>query len=363
MNKTLGRIKDYFIPSKANDFQPHFLRIRVALLLLGLVFAVEGFFLAHSLFILPHNNYFAAIFASVLVDETNDNRLTEKLGKLTTNPVLEKAAQLKADDMAAKGYFAHNAPDGKTPWYWFDQVGYDYAAAGENLAVNFTDSKDVTSAWLASPTHRANIMNANYTEVGIATAKGTYKGKDAIFVVQEFGRPSLIARNVAVASSTVDSVVSLIETTQKNIERATITKNVSGVVAQIPVVKAATTTTSVAPTRITPLLGRTDSSTTSVAGASSQKLSIADSVAPVDAPILTTVRPSFAAQLIASPRQTSTMIYLILAAILVFALGLTVFIKIRIQHPHLIANAILLIAILIAFIILNSALGITQAII
>jgi uncharacterized protein YkwD len=356
VNNTLRRIKDHFIPSKANDFQPHFLRLRFALLLLAFIFTVEGFFLAHTLFILPNSNYFAAIFATVLVDETNNTRSSEKLGQLRVSSVLEKAAQLKADDMAAKGYFAHNSPDGKTPWYWFEQVGYDYAAAGENLAVNFTDSKDVTEAWLASPTHRANIMNANYTEIGIATAKGMYKGKDAIFVVQEFGRPSLIARSTGVASTSVDALVTLISSRENDIKKATTAK---------PVIEVATrTTVSTTPTPPTPtLLSRNESSTTSVAGASSQKLSVADDVAPIDSPILTTVHSGFAATLLASPRQTSTMIYLILAAILTLALGLAIFIKIRVQHPHIIKNGILLIAVIIALILLNSALGITEAII
>lgn len=354
---------DHFIPSEANDFQPHFLRIRFALLLLAFIFTIEGFFLAHTLFILPNSNYFAAIFATVLVDETNSTRSNEKLGQLRTNPVLERAAQLKADDMAANGYFAHNSPDGKTPWYWFEQVGYNYAAAGENLAVNFTDSKDVTEAWLASPTHRANIMNANYTEIGIATAKGKYKGKDAIFVVQEFGRPSLIARNTGVASTSVDALVTLISSGERNIEKATTVKPVTRGATE-PRTAVSTATATATPTPPTPsFLSRSESSTTSVAGASSQKLSIADDVAPVNSPILTPVHSGFAASLLASPRQTSTMIYLILAAILMLALGLTIFIKIKVQYPHLIKNGILLISVIIALILLNSALGITEAII
>ena len=366
MNKNLRRIKDLFVPSEANDFQPYFLRMRIAAALLAVVFVIEGLFLAHTLLILPTNNFFAAIFATVLVDETNQSRMTQNLGKLASNPALERAAQMKADDMAAKSYFAHNAPDGKTPWYWFDQAGYDYAAAGENLAVNFTDSKDVTQAWLASPTHRANIMNANYTEIGIASAHGTYKGKEAIFVVQEFGRPSLIARETAIASTSVDKVVTLITQSEKSIVKATLTKNVA---STQPKTTTATDTLTTNPVRTpvaqtSPALDRALNSTTSVvAGAASEKLSIASVVAPIDSPILTSVHPSFFEQMVASPRQTSTMIYLILAAILTFALGLAIFIKIRIQHPHLIANGILLIAVLGALILLNSAVGFTQAII
>ena len=61
---------------------------------------------------------------------------------------------MKAQDMATLGYFAHVSPDGKTPWYWIEKVGYDYQYAGENLAINFSDSKDVTNAWMASPLHK-----------------------------------------------------------------------------------------------------------------------------------------------------------------------------------------------------------------
>jgi hypothetical protein len=98
---------------------------------------------------------------------------------------------MKAEDMAAKGYFAHESPEGLTPWYWFKEAGYQYAYAGENLAVHFTDSTAVVDAWLKSPAHRANVMNGNYTEIGIGTAKGTFEGVDTVFVVQLFGTPAL----------------------------------------------------------------------------------------------------------------------------------------------------------------------------
>ncbi len=355
MNRLLRRVKDYFVPTGSNDYQPHFFRVRVALSVFAFIVLMEGVFLAHTFIIVPNSNYFAAIFASVLVDETNENRVAEKLAQLSPSPILEKAAQLKADDMALKGYFSHNAPDGKTPWYWFQEAGYDYAAAGENLAVNYTDSKDVTNAWLASPSHRANILNANYTEIGIATAKGTYKGKDAIFVVQEFGRPSLIARETSIASTSVTTVAQLITQSERNIPKATTTKKPATSSTSLPKVEPAVENRS-------PVIAQ-NSTTTLVAGVSSEKLSIASVVAPVDAPILTTVKTSFFEQLVASPRQTSTVIYLILAAILILALGLTIFVKIRVQYPHLITNGILLIAVIISFILLNSALGFTQAII
>ncbi len=131
----------------------------------------------------------ANVLSSTLIDLTNASRGEEKLSKLKGNDLLTRAAQLKADDMAEKGYFAHVSPDGSKPWYWIDQTGYQYKNAGENLAVNFVESEDVHNAWLESPTHRANIFRNNFSEIGIATAEGYYKGKKAIFVVQFFGEP------------------------------------------------------------------------------------------------------------------------------------------------------------------------------
>ncbi len=131
----------------------------------------------------------SAIYASVLVSLTNQDRVKNNLGELTVNPLLEKAAQMKADDMAQKSYFSHNTPDGKTPWYWLEQAGYNYKYAGENLAVNFNDSEEVQTAWMNSRGHFLNIVNPKYTEIGIATSTGMYKGREAVFVVQMFGTP------------------------------------------------------------------------------------------------------------------------------------------------------------------------------
>ena len=132
---------------------------------------------------------FAAVYANMLVLLTNRDRVSQNISELKVNPLLEKAAQLKADDMASRSYFAHNTPEGKTPWYWLEQVGYRYLYAGENLAVNFAESEDVQKAWMSSPSHKSNIVNPKFTEIGIATSTGIYKGREAVFVVQMFGAP------------------------------------------------------------------------------------------------------------------------------------------------------------------------------
>lgn len=169
-----------------------------------LAIILQSLFISHIFVALPR---LAEVLPSVLVYLTNEERSQENLTTLTSNDTLIKAAQAKANDMAQKEYFAHTSPDGKTPWYWLDSAGYPYVKAGENLAVNFVDSEDVIQAWLNSPTHKANIMNGNYKEIGIATAEGQYKGKRAIYIVQYFG-----TQRTAPSSSVPTSIIPVTST-------------------------------------------------------------------------------------------------------------------------------------------------------
>ncbi len=140
-----------------------------------------------------------AILVGLLGDLTNQQRESENLSPLKENAILNEAAKQKADDMAMYGYFAHTSPEGKTPWYWLDLVGYKYDYAGENLAINFSDTEDVTTAWMKSPTHRANIIKRQYTEMGSAIATGTYQGRESTFIVQVYANPR---KEIAVAKAT-----------------------------------------------------------------------------------------------------------------------------------------------------------------
>lgn len=132
----------------------------------------------------------STVLPAVVVKLTNDERADLAEAPLTRSAVLDEAARLKAQHMADNQYFAHYAPDGTSPWYWFKQVGYNYAHAGENLAIHFSDSSEVVEAWMNSPKHRENIVSGKYTEIGVGTAKGTYEGYDTVYVVQLFGAPA-----------------------------------------------------------------------------------------------------------------------------------------------------------------------------
>ncbi|MDD3006970.1 MAG: CAP domain-containing protein [Candidatus Pacebacteria bacterium] len=127
------------------------------------------------------------ITSNKMVELTNASRKEAGLESLTVNAKLEQAAMAKANDMLAKQYFEHTSPEGVTPWYWFNQVGYEYVFAAENLAIDFITSEGAHSALMKSMGHRENILGANYKELGIAVASGEFKGNNSIIIVEEFG--------------------------------------------------------------------------------------------------------------------------------------------------------------------------------
>lgn len=192
-------IEDYFIPNKRNKYAPHGLQKMAMIGMLALI--VLSFTTANvqSLIWISSKWMISTVLPAVIVDLTNEERQDEALVTLRRNAVLDEAARLKAEHMAKNEYFAHYSPDGVSPWYWFDQVSYNFVHAGENLAIHFTDSGDVVKAWMESPTHRANIMNGNYLEIGVGTAEGTYEGYPTVYVVQLFGAPGASAVAVAPA--------------------------------------------------------------------------------------------------------------------------------------------------------------------
>ena len=184
-------LKKHFIPNVGNDHRPHILRRPTAFYIIAGVVCLEiGFLILPSIFnikIAPDME--AVVLEAVLSDLTNDERKDHNLTTLKINEKLNRAAAMKAADMASRGYFAHTSPEGKTPWYWIAKAGYEHQYAGENLAINFTDSKDVTNAWMNSPTHKENIVKEKYTEMGTGIAIGMYQGRETIFVAQVYANP------------------------------------------------------------------------------------------------------------------------------------------------------------------------------
>jgi hypothetical protein len=225
------------------------------------------------------------------------------------NPILNKVAELKVKDMAEKSYFAHINPEGKEPWYWFNLVGYKYSYAGENLAVDFSDSQDVTKAWMNSPTHKANIMKNTYTEIGTAVATGTFQGHTTVFVAQVFGKPAnaeikntsapAIVKNILEpkVSSTSKVMGASVETNTNNKVQVVTTEKKSTPIASEPIVE----------TNTVPVYAKTN----------------------------------MFQKFVTSPRYIVNTILAILAILITLALLMKLFIRMDKKHPVLITNGLI----------------------
>jgi len=188
--RVITSIHDHFIPHERNNYHPHILNQRLLGLLSMLMVAVKFAVLASVAFSPAATTYSSAITSSNIFSLTNESRAAYDVPALSLNSQLTQAAQAKANDMAAKSYFAHTAPDGRTPWSFIQAAGYSYMTAGENLAVDFTEAENVEVAWMNSPGHRANILNKAFEEIGIGIAAGQFEGHKTTFVVQMFGAPT-----------------------------------------------------------------------------------------------------------------------------------------------------------------------------
>jgi uncharacterized protein YkwD len=190
----MHKLKSWLWPHKTNHFHPHLLRP----IGLGLVVAVllgvnvaYNYSTAKSFQVL---GYATSIDASEIIGLSNQQRTSRGLAALGTNAKLNQAAAAKAQDMVNRNYWAHYAPDGTSPWYFITSAGYSYATAGENLAKNFNTSGGVVNAWMNSPDHRDNILNAGYTETGVAVLNGTLQGQQTTLVVAMYASPKAAAQ-------------------------------------------------------------------------------------------------------------------------------------------------------------------------
>ncbi len=117
----------------------------------------------------------------------NEARQEAGLVPLRSNARLDEAAQRHAEDMLARGYFAHESPEGKTVRERARAAGYDWRNIGENLAENQRSVDEVMSTWMRSPGHRHNILNPDFRELGVGLALGRSSRGYRVLWVQVFG--------------------------------------------------------------------------------------------------------------------------------------------------------------------------------
>jgi hypothetical protein len=183
----INALAHFFIPRQSNNHKAKLLHSSSLVLLLIAFISFQGIFQ-----IIQHKNsnvlgYAANISVTEVQRLTNVERQNNGLPPLSDNPTLDEAALAKGKDMLAKGYWAHVAPDGTEPWLFFTNVHYGYRFAGENLARDFSNPQAAVNAWMASPSHRENILSSKYKEIGIGVVEGNLNGADTTIIVQFFG--------------------------------------------------------------------------------------------------------------------------------------------------------------------------------
>ncbi len=181
------KIKHWFIPTKQNKFHPHILRTTGMVVILIVLAIIPPLYNVISVGQTQVLGYAIDVNVTDVFTISNQERTNAGLAPLSANSALASAATAKANHMFANDYWAHVAPDGTTPWSFIAASGYDYKTAGENLAKGFSTSSGVVAGWMGSTTHRANVLNADYKDVGYAVVNGVLLGSETTLVVAMYG--------------------------------------------------------------------------------------------------------------------------------------------------------------------------------
>ena len=187
---SLGRFfHNLFVPHERNNYKA---RLAHPYGILSLQVVLVGIQLAMQVVIwMPGTSnvlgYAANISTAEVIRLTNIQRADHGLPALSEDTTLSAMAYLKGQHMLKNNYWAHVAPDGTEPWFFFREGGYAYRYAGENLARDFPDADSAVNAWMASPSHRENILSDKYKDIGIAVVEGDLSGVDTTIIVQFLG--------------------------------------------------------------------------------------------------------------------------------------------------------------------------------
>jgi len=190
-----------FLPDESNNQRPKLLHPQAVMIYVVVFFILQLSFRVGK-FVYPDILGFATnITIEKLFALTNQERQEKGLNPLNLDPNLSAAAFEKAQDMFVDNYWAHVAPDGITPWQFIEKEDYAYLYAGENLAKDFADSQGVVSAWMASSSHRDNILKKEYRDIGFGVVNGKLNGQETTLVVQMFGQKKSLAQKTPFVSS------------------------------------------------------------------------------------------------------------------------------------------------------------------
>jgi uncharacterized protein YkwD len=110
---------------------------------------------------------FNSSFESQVIALINKERANAGVGLLSGQGQLGNAARSHSQDMACNGFFSHTGSDGSSPSMRISREGYSWSAIAENIAAGYGDPASMVTGWMGSQGHKDNILNPNYTEVGI----------------------------------------------------------------------------------------------------------------------------------------------------------------------------------------------------
>jgi hypothetical protein len=204
MRLMLNVLRRLFVPRHSNNHRAKIIQPAGLLVLMGIYLIWSTWIKLATKTPLPQGvvlGYASSIEATQVINETNAERAKADLPPLIHNALLTQAATAKAAHMFKEDYWAHVAPDGTTPWFFFKQAGYAYAVAGENLARDFGDTETMIKAWMDSPTHKENMINPKYQEIGVAVVNGKLQGMETTLVVQLFGKPTKAVASAVTSNS------------------------------------------------------------------------------------------------------------------------------------------------------------------
>lgn len=201
-------MKDLFIPTAKNNYRAYLLRTPF------LVFFMVVIYIFNSLAgIIPISKVDAQISVDSLLQLHNTERAKFGLPALTLNTTLSNSAQQKAAAMLASDCWSHYCPPGVSPWDFFANSGYTYIYAGENLAEGFFDTQAAMNAWMNSPTHRENILRAEFQDIGFGVVQGTFQGvENNIVIAVHFGTPQPRVTTTPVPAPIVQQVQPVVQT-------------------------------------------------------------------------------------------------------------------------------------------------------
>lgn len=199
-SKISKKLAQFLVPHEHNNHHPYLIRHESLFAVTFIILAVQ-FFSFSTLTSAHVLGYGSDVNKDSLITLTNQERTSRGLGTLKENSALDQSATLKGQDMFAKDYWAHFAPDGTSPWFFFKQVTYNYTWAGENLARDFSTSAGVIAGWMASQGHRDNMLNPNFKDIGISVQNGTLQGEQTTLVVEHLGQTNDLTTSATSGSS------------------------------------------------------------------------------------------------------------------------------------------------------------------